>query len=85
MRLCPVRTDIFHTPIWGIFSVLKVLDSFETQLESSEKDFSTVWHGTDKNLGTQGLCCKCPVRTPFLKLLYLGELLEIKRILLVKI
>ena len=43
---------MFHTPNWGIFSVLKVLDSFETQLKSSEKDFRAVWHGTDKNSGT---------------------------------
>ena len=49
MKLCPVHTPMFHTPNWGIFSVL---DSFETQLKSSEKDFRTVWHGTDKNSGT---------------------------------
>ena len=52
MTLCPVHTPMFHTPNWGIFSVLKVLDSFETQLKSIEKDFRTVWHGTDKNMGT---------------------------------
>ena len=51
MMLCPARTPMFHTPNWGISSVLKVLDSFETQLKSSAKDFRTVWHGTDKNLG----------------------------------
>ena len=70
-----------HTQL-GHFSVLKVLDSFETQLKSSKKDFSTVWHDTDKNLGTQRFCCKCPVRTPLLKLLYLGKLFEINRILI---
>ena len=84
MTLCPVRTPMFHTPNWDIFSVVKVLDSFETQLKSSKKDFRTVWHGSDKNVGTQGLCCKCPVRTPLLKLLYLGKLFEINRVLLVK-
>ena len=75
---------MFQAPNWDIFFVLKVLDSFETQLKSSKKDFRTVWHGTDKNLGNQGPCCKCPVRTPRLKLLYLGKLIEINRILLVK-
>ena len=52
MTFCPVRTPMFHIPNWGIFSVLKVLDSFETQLKSSEKDIRIVWDGTDKNLGT---------------------------------
>ena len=53
MTSCLVRTPMFHTPDWGIFFVLKVLDSFKTQLhKSSDKDFRTVWHGTDKNLGT---------------------------------
>ena len=47
MTLCPVHTPMFHTPNWGIF-----FDSFETQLKSIEKDFRTVWHGTDKKLGT---------------------------------
>ena len=41
-----------YVPHTQLFSVLKVLDSFETQLKSSEKDFRTVWHDTDKNLGT---------------------------------
>ena len=36
-----------HTQL-GHFSVLKVLDSFETQLKSSKKHFRTVWHGSDK-------------------------------------
>ena len=52
MTLCPARTPMFHTPNWGIFSVLMVLDNFERQLKSSEKDFRTVWRGNDKNLGT---------------------------------
>ena len=74
---CSVRNPMFHTPNWDIFSVLKVFDSFETRLKSSKKDFWTVWHGTDKNLGTQGLCCKCPVRNPLLKLLHLGKYLKL--------
>ena len=52
MTLCPARTPMFYTPNWSIFTVLKALDSFETQLKFSEKYFRTVWHGTDKNLGT---------------------------------
>ena len=52
MTLSSAPTPMFHTPNWGIFSVLKVLNRFETQLKSNEKDFRTVWHGTDKNVGT---------------------------------